>query len=373
MVSGMKKIFHIAKADILRHKGAFASLFIMSMVVMALITIGLSLLLGGEKDFEVVMDRTNSYHILFLITRDVYYPSFEDILKGDARVSQYEITQVLSPSSITVNYGGEVETAAYILNLDDSVKISAPRIAEEDLSIPREHALYIPVYARSLGYNIGDEFIINYRNKVIPLTVAGFFTTNDFQTVNMGGLKFFAPDECYEALSQHFDASVWITVRLYDAYGSLQFNRDFAAEINYDSTDFIMIIDYNWMALHITDMVAIFFAIVLIFALLIAVISLFVIRFRVMSSVEDTMHEIGALKASGYTSAELIACYVLEYGIVSLPVALLGVAASIPAFPTVRQAMSLVSGVSWSLGTDFAAGSTRVDLTSFSILLSYKY
>ena len=83
----MKKLFHIAKADILRHKGTFVSLFFFVTIIMVLVTIGLSIIVGGEKDFEESMDRMNSFHSLLLMNRDMYNPSFEEIIENPSPVA----------------------------------------------------------------------------------------------------------------------------------------------------------------------------------------------------------------------------------------------------------------------------------------------
>lgn len=366
----MKKTVHIAKANILRHKGASISLFIIILVVALLATLSLSVLLGLKTNYIEVMESSDCFHSMFLLTRDIYNASFEDIIKNDSRVCQYEITQVLSPSSVVANLWGDGDIRAVIFSLDEPLKISSPKIVKEDASVPRDKAIYLSGYAKGLGYEIGDEFTMLYRNKPISFIIAGFFESNELLTINMtSAMRFFVPGECYEALQQKFDSCVWITARFFDIGDAPSFNRSFASEIDVELIDFPFAMDIYAIQTGVMSMIAIFPAILMAFAVLIALIAMFAIRFRVTSNIEDSMHEIGVLKASGYTNSQIIACYIMEYAAVSIPAALLGAIGAVPLLPFVRQAVSSVSGILWSFKTNLSAGIVSA-LVLAAVLLS---
>lgn len=367
-MSDMQKTFHIAKANILRHKGASLSLFMIILIVSALITIGLSVMLGVDQDFHASVDRLHSLHSAFVLRKDQYNPSFEDILKEDPRVSQYEISEVVCLGEVTVDYGGEIELRAVILNLDNQIEISAPKMMEQDPSIPQGNAIYLPIYAKGLGYAVGEPFTITYKNRPFGLTIAGFFETNELSTAGMSTLRFFVPDACFEKLKQQFGSAVFLAVRFLDINDSEQFDYDFASRIDIDLSDFLFEINAYWLAVGSITPVAMISVLLIAFALLIALISLSVIRFRVKSNIEDTLHEIGVLKSSGYTSAQIIACYTMEYGILSLPAAIIGVFVPGPAFSFIRQILTSVTGSSWTLGTNMAAGLIAALLVVFLLL-----
>ena len=353
----MKKAFHISKANIVRHKGAFISLFVIIMIVSALITTGLSLFLGVSGDYVAGTDRLGSLHSVFIMAPDIYNPSFENIISDDPRVSQYDISDAISLSNVKLSYGGDVEVfMLVILDLDKQREVSAPLITEQDLSIAREKAIYLPVYSKGHGQQIGDVYPITYRNKQYDFIVAGFFETNDFSVINNLGLRFFVPGKSFTELKAKLGSSVWITVRFWDIWDSEQFNNDFTVKTGLDLSSFITMSDVNeWSTAPIMP-ISVFSAIVVVFALLIALISLLVIRFRVTNTIENSMHEIGVLKASGYTSQQIVNSYLLEYGMVSLPAALFGIILPIPVFPTIRQVLASMTGFSWTLGANMSVG-----------------
>ena len=366
----MKKTIHIAKAHILKHKSATMSLFAIIMIVSLLATTGMSVILGAAKDFKAGRDRLNSLHSAIAMDKGKYNPAFEEIIRGDPRVSQYDIGEVLCPKGLTVDYGGEVELmyASLIFPLSQPAKLSIPKITEQDPAIPHETAIYLPAYSKEFGFSLGDPFTMTYRNRQIQLTVAAFFETSEFGNVTDLALKFFAPDECYEMLAGRFARAVWIAVRFHDESDSASFNADFARETDMELSSFALACDAGFIAAASVTPVSMFSAIVVIFASLLALISMIVIRFRVSNSIENAMHEIGALKASGYTSPQIIRCYMAEYAIISCSASLLGVLLSIPVFPAIRRVLTALSGTTWTLGANVAAGGIAALLVTATLL-----
>ena len=368
----MKKSMHIAKASIRKQKSASLSLFIIILLVSALCTVGLSLILGITADYEAGVERLNSLHSAFIISKEIYNPAFEEIIKNDPRVKEYDIGEVIHVYRLYMNYGGEFEPRTMILNADDGRKISAPRIVVEDESIPRELAIYLPVFARNLGFETGNTFTLTYRNKPIELIVAGFFETSEFMSPNGMGVKFFAADECYQELKAQMGSSVWITVRFRNLYDSTSFNEDFCTQIDEEISFYAedsFVADITMVSDPVLTPSMILSVILLLFALIIVVICLLVTRFRVTNSIEDAMHTIGVLKASGYSSGQIIKSYLTEYGILALPAAFIGLLLAIPVFPVIRQALEAMTGFTWKLRADIPTGLFTALLIVAALLL----
>ena len=367
----MKKTLHMAKVHVLKHKSAALSLFVIMMIISVLITVGMTILLGAANDFNAGRDRLNSFHSAFVMNRDIYNPSFAEIIKEDPRVSQVDIGEVLCPIGVTVNYGGEVELigGSLIFSLGQSVKLSAPKITEEDPSIPRETAICLPAHAKGYGFSLGDPFTMTYRNRRIPFTVAAFFETSELGNATDLSLKFFVPEECYERLTAWFSRDIWIAVRFHDERDSAPFNSDFAGKIDRELSSFAFECDADFLAAASVTPVSMLSAIVVVFALLLTFVSLLVIRFRVSNSIEDSLHEIGVLKASGYTSRQIVRGYLAEYGLISCLATMLGVFLAIPLFQPIRQVLASLTGTSWTLTANVGAGAIAALLITSLLLM----
>ena len=354
----MRKAFHIAGANILRNKSAALALFVIVMIISSLTTVGLSIVFGVEKDFRASSDRLNSFHSLFVMSREDYLPSFEAFIKDDPRVSRYEIGEALL-AQMKINYGGEIDINVLLLDLGGANTISTPAITKQDAGVPRESAVYLPIYAEGLGYKTGDPFPVIYRNKLFALTVAGFFESNECSVTNGMCVKLYAAGECYEMMAQYIQRSVCVMARCFDPDDSGQFTKDFTgwADVDFSRLGFgSLAMDWETASGDVIIPTLILTTIILIFSLLILVIALMVTRFRVANSIEGSLHEIGVMKASGYTSAQIAACYLTEYGLVSVVAALAGLALPVPLFVMIRQALTRMTGVTWYLGVNPAAG-----------------
>ena len=367
----VRRAVHLAKANIRRQKGAVVSMLVIIMLISALSTLGLSVALGVMDDYEAAVERLNGMHSTFVLPKDTYSQSLEDTIRSDPHVTQYDIGEVVFNGRLPINYGGDLEHRVMFLNVDEARNISAARITKEDSSIPREFSVYLPEYARRLGYDTGSAFNFYYHNKSVALTVAGFFESSEYTMPNGAALKLFVTDECFETLKELIGSSVWIAVRYDDPYYSKIFNETFLTndgiEVSFFSED-IFVNDFEEAASNAITPTMILTAILLIFALVIVLISLLVTRFRVTNSIEDSMHTVGVMKASGYSSRQIISGYIVENCAIAIPAALLGLLLAIPSLSVVRSALESMSGITLALGINFKAG-LAADLVVIALLL----
>ena len=367
----MRKILRIAKANVSKHKGATVSLFIIITIVSALMTVGLSVLVQVDANYWDSVDRGNSMHNVFIIPREQYKASLEDILGNDPRVSSFECTEVLFADNPSVYYSGKTDIGTVFANLSAPVSINAPNITEHDDSVPAELAVYLPEFAKTIGFKTGDPFSIEYKNHAIELVVAGFFPTTIFANSQQGVLRFFVSPECYEYLAQYINRSVYIADRLYDVDDAMEFQTYFSdeADVEFVFWGSAFAWDVQDSAVSALSPVYTMSAIILLFAVILTLVSILVIRFRVTNSIENRLPEIGVLKAQGYTSRQIKASYLAEHILLSVPASALGVLAAMPVFPQIREMFFAMSGFPWSFSVSAAAAVLTMMAVSASLLL----
>jgi putative ABC transport system permease protein len=93
-------------------------------------------------------------------------------------------------------------------------------------------------------------------------------------------------------------------------------------------------------------------SIIILFSLIITLVSLIVIRFRIRNSIEEDIFNIGALKAIGYTSRQLISSILLQFTGTAFIGALMGGAFTVAALPALKAAFSVQTGIIWDQGFD---------------------
>ena len=354
----MKRTLHIAKASLLSSKGAVVSLFIIIAIISALSTISISLFADMHEDYLRTIERYNSLHSVFVMPRSQFNSSYAEFITNDPRISQFEQKEVLFANGVTVDFGPTIETNIIVGDINVPINISAPHMLERDESIPRDQAVYLPRVGRNFGYEIGSNFYMLHRNREITLTVAGFFEATELSVVGMTAIKIYVPSEGYQQLSRYFGRSVWMASRLYDLNQAMEFNMDFNAQVAIplnimSGNHFIIDVQENMQSIEATFII---FYIILLFAFILVLISLMVIRFRVANSIENSMHEIGVLKAQGYTNRQIAASYIAEYGMIAISAAAIGVILAIPAFGVTGQMLFVMSGIPWGLSINVVVG-----------------
>ena len=83
-------------------------------------------------------------------------------------------------------------------------------------------------------------------------------------------------------------------------------------------------------------------------SLLLLLVSLVVVNFRIRNSVEEEIRNIGALKALGYTSRQLIGAFLAQFLLLALGGVLLGILCSLPVLPGLAAMFASQTGIVWN-------------------------
>ncbi len=105
------------------------------------------------------------------------------------------------------------------------------------------------------------------------------------------------------------------------------------------------------------------------FAAVIVIVCLSVIRFRISTSIEDDMLQIGSLKAIGYTSGQIIGSIVLQFSGIALLGSIAGIALSYLTTPSLSDAFAHQSGFLWAQGFDGIIGGITLGTILCIVLL----
>ncbi len=105
-------------------------------------------------------------------------------------------------------------------------------------------------------------------------------------------------------------------------------------------------------------------AILIAFAIIIALVSMVVIYFRISNSIEQSVQGIGALKALGYTTGQMRTSMVLEYFLTASGGFVIGILISYLSMPKFEKIMRIFCGVKWDISFDI-----RPLLITFLIIL----
>jgi putative ABC transport system permease protein len=127
-------------------------------------------------------------------------------------------------------------------------------------------------------------------------------------------------------------------------------------------------IDIELIELSRCMMATLLSVMMVVFALIIVVVCLLVVRFRINNSIEEDIMKIGSLKSVGYTSKQIILSVVLQFLAITALGSIIGIALSYSALPAISTVFEQQSGLKWEQGFDVLISS--ISLFIFLIIIA---
>ena len=197
---------------------------------------------------------------------------------------------------------------------------------------PETGTVYVPVaYQQRFGLQAGDVLGIRTTSGVRSLQIAGFVRDPQMASSMSTATRFLVSDADFAALSEAGGGSPEIIAeyRLVDPGQAQAFQTAYAADPglpkNGPAVTFVMIQMIN----AISDGIV---AVVLVLAsLLLIAIALLSLRFVIRGTLEDEVHQIGAMKAIGLPDATISGLFLVKYRLMTAVSCLLGGAAAVGA------------------------------------------
>lgn len=354
----MKKLLMLAAANMRKSKGQSFSLIILIFIAALLLNVGLLTALDYSKFFDKKAEELNTAHVIAAIPQSIYQDNDEDFFKTYPGVMETQVEDILLFSAVKFQYGsGSLSRSAPVLNADDERSITMLSLIGES-NEANDRSIYVPyIFQTGGGYRLGDSFILTYGNKDYSFQIAGFTEDIMFGTTNSLAMDFYLPEESYLRFSKELDDEtlngVMLSAVLEDRGDAAQMIADFKKSgISSDGSSSVLTQDIN-SAKDFRAMTGdICSAIVIAFAIIVVFICVIVIRFRIGNSIEDSMTNIGALKACGYTSRQIMVSIMLQFCMLAFIGVVLGIAASYLTLPILSDLFAALTGLVWKQGFD---------------------
>lgn len=352
---GSMKLLRIAIFNIKKKKSATISLTILILLASLFLNIGLNISSNISSFYDNKVEELHGPHYVALFENNNYNPAYLDFFKNDDRVVESETEEVIWMEQAgwtnSNNEEGRIEYTSIVQNMDKQNKLGGYKLIEQ-IEVSDNEAIYLPVYFKGTNYSLGDKLKIDYKNKEYTYTIAGFYETTIFGSINFGNFKVYLKDEAYENLYQKVGGAKIISARMKTTDMSSIVAKDFEKATkkmitSTDSLQSIVISDYEDCKLANTKMAQIMASILVVFSIIIVVISVLVVRFRIKNDIEENMHNIGTLGALGYTSRQILTIYILEFILISLVGVLGGTVCSYIIMPALSNSLTYLVGALW--------------------------
>ena len=367
----MRKIWMLALAPIRKNKGQAIGLFAFVLITAMLLSIGLALSSGIDSFFDVRAKENNAAHFTGIYISDSHSVSQgQRFMENDSRVAEIEkINAVGGFGEIEMN-DTRILMGLLLCRSDHEQKMESPSFIGDHIPLTGNR-IYVPYEVMINGkLNISDTFKMFISGSELDFTIAGATEEITFGTIMGTAYRFYISDEKYNELQDRFTENglTLLSARFHDSEDALRFKIDYDKTVSSDGLLFLTSTydSVKAMRLQTPAMIAVIFVA---FAIVLLIVSLIVIRFRIVSGIEENMQNIGAQKAVGYRNRQIVMANVIQYGLTALIGALAGVTATAVFFPVIAKLFETQIALVWNPGFDISSSVISVLLVLAAVAL----
>lgn len=274
-----------------------------------------------------------------------------ETIENDSRTTEYSLTDTMHMIGNFKYNGGTINQDMIFIKLDDALSKSVGKIEliEEDNSI---NGIYMPVMYRSNGIQLGDNIDLSIGNNTITYRISGFFNSIMVGSHNCAICLFVLPSNLYEELktSGYAPSSTLCSIRINDVaesekYESMLNNTTSAKFINTrsSSNSIALVSQSRYVSQTICS------SIMAVMMVLVLSITIVIIVSSISNYVKENIKSLGALKAIGYTSKQLVFSLLFQFLSIALVASTIGVILSYCLFPAINLMMIAQTGIPYSI------------------------
>lgn len=355
----------LMKSYLKKSKGQMLSLFLLIVIAVTILNTGALVFFNYQRSFLNRMEELNGAHFMAALPKSDEEDKYLTFIQNYKGVNQVETQQVLIFPGASLPYGdSRLEQVFLITSLGDNRDISKLNVVEEDASI--QNGIYLPYIMKTGGYHkTGETFDIQFNHKTYEFTIAGFIEDVSLtSSINLGGIGAYLKEGDFKNLQEKSkewnNLGTLVSARMDDYRDSVNLTSDFKKQMsgaqrlegtamNLWCQDAVLGVRARTLTSNIGG------SIMISFALIIVLISMVVIRFRIINMIEEDMKNVGVLKALGYTSGQIVISFVLQFAVIGGIGAVLGILASYGVLPLINELFSAQTGIVWHQGFHAAA------------------
>ncbi|MBO5144187.1 MAG: ABC transporter permease [Lachnospiraceae bacterium] len=332
--------FEILKKDLVKQKGVNIILFLfitLSTVFLASSVSNIRLVANGVGNY---MERANVSDVMVVLGSEEEKEQFEDWLKSRGEVTEYAYEQLCEVKADHVTAGRDNESikaegVTLYLGYTGGQYAKPLDYEGKELMLKEGEVALPPGLLEKNGLQIGDKLQFHIDNEIYSYTIAA--QSKDIMYGNeMSGMSRFVFDKSdYDKMTT---GSENIKIGI---YGFNTTNREMTLDaMNRQGFEYIMsTFDRDiYPLLYVFDMIVA--ALLIVIGICLILISLMILRFSLIFTMEENYREIGVMKAIGMRNFSIRKIYVIKYLALVAAGALIGFFASIPAGNMMMESVS---------------------------------
>lgn len=349
----MKKSILFAGSNIRRSKGQTAAVAVLAVLAAVMLNLWLMLATDYKQNFDRCHDRLNAEHAIVVISDEGkgVRDCLAETAEKDGRTVEYSIEDaMLMVGSIPYN-DGEINSNFVFLEKQAALNRSVGKIEMvEDSSCTS--GIYLPLLYKTGDVAVGKPVRISLSGVEMEFNVCGFFNSAVAGTHNCNMVEMILTQDAYKSLEETgyaYDAAI-CSVRIADKKES----EDYAAMLSSAvaakypgsfgiSTSYALVTTSRYVSQMICS------AVISAMAFLVLLIALIVMASNIVNYIQENMRDLGALKAIGYTSRQLIGALIIQFLGIWVIAAVIGIGVTYCLFPGVNAMMIAQTGIPYEM------------------------
>ena len=376
-----------AYANIRKTKSVSITLAALFLISALLINTGLLVTINYGSFFKDLKQELNSSDAYFYIPDALYNDEVNNYIDNNEHVKKTQRNDILIVGSEIYYKDKDKSFTIALNNMEIERNISKWKFVGEHL--PSDGmSVYVPDIFKAVGgYDLNDKITLKYKddvtneNQELVFTIKGFTEDVFFSSTDTGMISFYLTEDTYNnvsnILSNPDNKSHIVFVNLDEVASTSKIENgirdvlelDSSSLVAGDSSKMVFSLDIGLIELS-RCMMATFIAVMMVlFAVVIVVVCLLVVRFRIINSLEDDIMKIGSLKSIGYTNRQIIATILMQFITIAGFGSIIGIITSYPLLPIISNIFEQQSGLKWEQGFDGLKSFTTVFALLFIVLI----
>lgn len=349
----MRKLFLIARSNMRKAKGQTVAIVVLILIAAMLLNLWLMLSTDYKANFDRYHDKLNAEHVTASIDGDTaeLREFLTQTLTEDDRVSGFSLDSCMHMTASFPYNGGEMSSWFIFMDKQTALErtVGKAEMVEEGNSTS---GIYLPMIYKSNDITVGKPFEISIGSHTVEYTVCGFFNNIMAGSHNCGLTELLLTQDKYDELETlgYAPKATFCSVRLYDKSGNVDFEASLKSAVSESFPDKGMIsngYDMVVQARYISQ--GICSSVISAMALFVLLIALVVIVSNIANYIQVNIKNLGALKAVGYTSRQLILSLLLQFLGLALITAIVGAGLSYGIFPALNAMMISQTGIPYAI------------------------
>lgn len=352
MVS-VRKIFLLIHSNLRRAGGQTLSIGALILLAAAMLNLWLMLVMDYKQNFDRHHDRLHAEHVTMTLdgNPENVRSFLTRTLEADSGVSEFHMTDALCMVGGFPYNGGKVNTWLVIREKETAKNCPVGRveILEEDENIS---GIYLPLLYKTEDIAVGRSVELQIGDHTVKYTVCGFFNSVMAGSHNCVMTQVLLTQDLYRELEGkgYAPGSTLLSVRLHDRTESEKYEASLKSRILAEFPG-VMLMSNNYLLVttsrYISQMICA--GVVSAMAFFVLLIALVVIASNIGNYIQESMKNLGTLKAVGYTGGQIIRCLLTQFLGIDLLAAIPGAGLSYLLFPSVNAMMISQTGIPYEV------------------------